>query len=513
MRAIKTISSLIQSERYLFLLLLTPFIYMFLLVVFNGIPDLPNSGDSALLELNTRNVFSRGILLGPYSRFIFFHPGPLYFQLRYPVYELFGQMNSSLLIATLIIQSACLFFTWRTVKGIKKGLTATLFSLCAALYLLTTEKTIWLSEWNPHIIIFPFMLFIVAMAASASGRLKYLVTAVVAGSFAAQTHISVIPSMAVLTIAAMVFAVYPWFLSSRRNSNFQKKPVLISIGVLLVLWAAPIYQQFFPGNGEGNMTRIVHYFSESTPYVDHSRAFALWSSVLTDMELGDQAGQGLRGAVIALRVLLLAAMFIIQRKKGDRPFLAALALFLLMLHMVSWFSVLQIRGELHSYLIQWMGVIPLLSLFVILSAIADRAGQSAVKYMKIAATVFLVYSAVALPIKIRDFYRTELHPSWQNEIAVRELSEQLRNNLEWDGETFYVISLVTTDQWPIMFGLLNSMEKMDLPVGVEDNLLYIPTPVPEGMHPRTLHLGVLNQQGLMMPGLAANWNGIGLILQ
>ena len=239
----------------------------------------------------------------------------------------------------------------------------------------------------------------------------------------------------------------------------------------------------------------------------------MWSSVLTDMELGDQAGQGLRGAVIALRVLLLAAMFIIQRKKGDRPFLAALAFFLLMLHMVSWFSVLQIRGELHSYLIQWMGVIPLLSLFVILSAIADRAGQSAVKYMKIAATVFLVYSAVALPIKIRDFYRTELHPSWQNEIAVRELSEQLRNNLEWDGETFYVISLVTTDQWPIMFGLLNSMEKMDLPVGVEDNLLYIPTPVPEGMHPRTLHLGVLNQQGLMMPGLAANWNGIGLILQ
>jgi hypothetical protein len=48
---------------------------------------------------------------------------------------------------------------------------------------------------------------------------------------------------------------------------------------------------------------------------------------------------------------------------------------------------------------------------------------------------------------------------------------------------------------------------------VEDNLLYVPTPVPAGMEPRTLYLGILNEQGYTLPGLVAEWNGVGLILR
>lgn len=514
MASTESLKTLISFEKLLFLLVLTPFIYIGANVFLNGVPDLPNAGDAALLELSTRNVFSSGILVGPYSRFIFFHPGPLYYQLRYPLYMIMGQRNSSLLIVTVLLQMLCLFFAWKTIREISDRNLSIVFSVSAALYLLAADKALWLSEWNPYIVILPFMLFTISMAAVASGRFKYLVTAVAAGSLAAQTHISVIPSMAVVSVFTILFAVYPWFVSNRRSNKFEGRWILVSIGLFLLLWAAPLYQQFFPGDGQGNMTRIVHYFQESSPEVDSRRAFIMWSSIITTMELGGrESSDALRISVISLRLILLLVSFRFLRRRGDRPFLSSMALFCAALHGMSWISVMQIRGELNDYLLQWIGVLPVMSLFVILGTIQLLLKPNRMKFAGAAAVIMLVYSAVALPLKVSDFYRAELHPSWENEITTDELAKQLEENLNWNDNTFYVISLVTTDQWPIMFGLLNSMEKNGRPVGVEDNLLYVHTPAPEGMTTRILHLGVLNEQGYVMPGLAAEYNGTGLILQ
>jgi len=507
------ILSVLKSDRFLFLLIMTPFIYMTFAVLYHGVPDLPNSGDAALLELSTRNVFSRGILLGPYSRFPFFHPGPMYFQLRYPVYTLFGEKNASLLIATVLIQVLSLFFGWKAVNGLSRGSLTTMFTVSAALFLLSTDKSVWLSEWNPYIVVLPFMLYSVSMAAVASGRVNYLFAAVVSGSFAAQTHLSVIPSMALIGFLSMAILLYPRIVSSLKISMFQWKTLLFCMGILLVLWSAPLYQQFFPGEGEGNMTSIVNYFRAYSPDVNPQRAIAIWSESLTNMELGSiQAGETLRITVIMVRVLLLLASFAFLRKKGDKPFLACMALFCAALHGMSFLSVMQIRGELNDYLIQWAGVVPMLSLFVLLGTFTVIMGPGRERYLQRAGAAILVISAVALPIRSSDFFRAELHPSWEREIAVGELSDQLLNNLNWTGNTFYELNLVTTDQWPVMFGILNSLDKRDLPIGVVDNMLYVPVPVPEGNTSRILLIGTLNEAGMALPGMAARWNDVGLTL-
>ena len=190
-----------------------------------------------------------------------------------------------------------------------------------------------------------------------------------------------------------------------------------------------------------------------------------------------------------------------------------MSLICLVLHGTSIVSVLQIRGALNDYLLEWMAIIPALSLFTLLGAAVTLTPQRFLSWGKWAAAAFLAYTAVVLPVRASDYFRVDLHPSWEREIAVGELSDQLEQNLNWSGNDFYVISLVNTDQWPVMFGILNSMEKSGLPVGVEDNLLYVPTPVPAGMEPRTLYLGILNEQGYTLPGLVAEWNGVGLILR
>lgn len=514
MKILPLLQAVLSREKWMFLLLFTPFLYISIIFLVNGVPDFPNSGDAALLELNTRNVFSRGILLGPYSRFPFFHPGPLYFQLRYPIYTIFGCRNSSFLFVTVVIQALSLFLCWKIAREVGNGSLALFFAASAAMYLLSTDKSIWLSEWNPYIVILPFMLYTVSMAAFASGLLKYIPLAIVSGSLAAQTHISVIPSMMVIGAFAVLCFIYPWTVSSRKSSSFVWKPVLIGAGLLLLLWAAPLYQQLFPGDGQGNMTSIVDFFRETPPDVNSQRASAMWSSSLTGLELGSfDSSASTENLLIAIRLLLLLACFIYLRKRGDRPFLAASALICIILHGTSLMSVMQIRGELNGYLVQWSGIIPPLAAFVFLGTIAQLLKPSGVIVLKALAALFLVFAAVVLPFRTSDFYRSELHPSWEREIAVRELAEQLRLNLDWTGNDFYVITLVSTEQWPVMFGLLNSFEKLDLPVGIEDNFLYIPVPVPEGMRARTLYLGTLNEQGLVMPGLSANWNGTGLILE
>ena len=161
----------LQNWKVPFFLLMTPFLYITIAVLASGVPDLPNSGDAALLELSTRNVFSKGILLGPYSRFLFFHPGPMYFQLRYPVYSLFGQRNYSLAIATGLIQVLCIFFAMESAR--KAGKCSALLAVSIALHFLSTDKSVWLSEWNPYIVTLPFMLFVVSSAAFASGRFRF----------------------------------------------------------------------------------------------------------------------------------------------------------------------------------------------------------------------------------------------------------------------------------------------------------------------------------------------------
>ncbi len=262
------------------------------------------------------------------------------------------------------------------------------------------------------------------------------------------------------------------------------------------------------------MTRIVRFFEESSPELNGTRALAAWTSVMTRTELGTgEAPPWTRYSVIGLRCALLAAAFLFLRRRGSRPFLASMALVCLALHGVSFLSVSQIRGALNDYLLEWMAIIPALSLFTLLGTAAAAAPQKFVNWGKWAAAAFLVYAAVVLPVRASDYFRVDLHPSWEREIAVGELSDQLEQNLNWSGNDFYVISLVNTDQWPVMFGILNSMEKSGLPVGVEDNLLYVPTPVPAGMEPRTLYLGILNEQGYTLPGLVAEWNGVGLILR
>lgn len=516
-------------SRASFLIFALPLLYMCFVVLSQGVPDMPNAGDSALLELSTRNLFSRHILLGPYSRFFFFHPGPLYFFVRFPLYILSGCRTSSFLITTSLLVMASVLGAWHMVRKRLGGTAALLFSVCIAFYLLQADKAVWLSDWNPYVITFPVLLFSVSAAAFAARFKGAFWMMVLSGSFVAQTHLAGIPALATAFAVGLLCMVYQWMITLRKSSAppIVWKQYLLGMVLLVMLWLPPVYQQI-SAEGKGNMTKIQEFFQEGTPDIGSSEAFTAWSSTLSRSELAGyffprlirRDPEGVTALlIVAVRLLLLSVAFSLLRRRGDQPFISALVLVCIGMHGATWYSVTQIRGELNSYLTEWISIISPLSAFVILfsflTLFREKLQKMKIKpvYFSAALLTVLVLVTSQTVEDVTGYFRTELHPSWENEIAVRELSGQLSTALDKNGTDFYILNLQTQQSWAVLFGVMNQLEKQGYPIGVQDNYMYVHTPVPEGMNPRTLYIGVFGEEQTALPGLVASYNGTGLILQ
>ncbi len=524
---IRKITSWLQSDVFLFILMLFPFIYIIGKVLLSGVPDVTNSGDGALLEMSTRSLFSRRILLGPYSRFLFFHPGPLYFLIRYPFYMIMGQRNSSFLIVTSLISMASLFGSWFVVKKLLSKFASYLFIAVFALFLLNTDKVLWLSEWNPHIILFPVVLFSIAMAAVSCRNTKYLYLGVITGSFVAQTHIGGIPVLAGSFIIAVLCAVFPWIISSSKSKTNPRilKQLLISFVLVLLLWAPPIYHEI-TADEQGNFTAIKEFFNESQSDYDFETALEPWSNTLTRFELEGFDSQ-LRQYVlletapvtlIALRLLLLVVGFSLLRRKGKFGFLCALNLICIVMHGVSYYSISQIRGELNPYLFEWMKILAPLSLFAILVSFYTLFSDNRRlivfrKYITVVVIFFIAYSSVVLVRDVDGYFNVGSHDLQYAERVVQELSVPIGDLMAWQPESYFILKLQSRDCWQVFLGLMNKLEKEGYNICMEDNMWFTSTLPPDGTPIRILHIGSLNSTGVNNPGVIARYNDIGVILQ
>jgi hypothetical protein len=517
------------SELLLFVLVLVPFLYVAANVVTSGVPDVVNSGDGALLEMSTRSLFSRGILLGPYSRFLFFHPGPIYFAVRYPLYMLLGQRNSSFLLTTVLISVLSLFAGWYIVRRFTGRLFSVVFASAVALYLLNTDKILWLSEWNPHIIMFPVLLYLLAMAAVSLRKVKYIYTAVISGSFVAQTHIGSIPLLASIAAAAIVFAVFPVIISpeKKRWVKHDWKHLLLGTALLLLLWAPPLYEEF-SSDSNGNLTVIREFLENSEPDQDLSTSLAPWSSILSGTEMSrfmrilrarnPEIMETLPIVVIALRLLFLSVGYSLLRRRGKFRFLSALSLICILAHGATLYSVSQIRGELFVYLVEWMNVISILSMFAIITAILamfNDYGKSVKmkKYVGMVLAAFIVVSSVVVTIDTGGYFNMELDPSWSNEIAVQEISTQLAGYIDRQSDECYLMKLESQECWPVMMGLMNTLEKQGYHICMEDNVYFVSTLPPRGVETKILRLGTLTARGGNNPNLVARSGNVGVIAQ
>ena len=220
-------------------------------------------GDHAILQLSVRQVGREPVLLGSYSRFGFYHPGPLAAYLLAVPYRLLGGAYESLSIGALLINAASLAGIAAVLRRRLGRATALWGMTVLAVTLRTLEPGLLRDSWNPLLPVLPFLLLVLLGWTALRGDAWALPLAVLPASLAVQSHVGYLAPVA--AVAGVV--CIGLFLRVRRlgpraavrcpGARRRVAALLASAGVATLLWTPPIIQQL---TGEpGNVGQILLY--------------------------------------------------------------------------------------------------------------------------------------------------------------------------------------------------------------------------------------------------------------
>ena len=221
------------------------------------------TGDNALNELAVRDLGRYAILLGPFSRSGWSHPGPLFYYLIWIPYRLFGSNSAAMLAGALLINAAALGIAIVVAQRWAGRALAVPVAVVCGLIVVHLPDGYLSSPWNPSVTALPFGAFLVVAWAATCGDRWALPAAVFIGTFCVQTHIGYAP----LVIPVMLWCVW-------RALRDRRTPLGASLGprgltalwwaivVLALVWAPVVIEQLT--RDPGNIRVIARYFRDST---------------------------------------------------------------------------------------------------------------------------------------------------------------------------------------------------------------------------------------------------------
>lgn len=217
---------------------------IFVLIAWRSDPKL--GGDLALLEMWTRSAAQGDASLGPYSRFVWNHPGPSVFYWFAPFYFASGQAIGGLGVAAVAMVVTSLVASVICVVRQRGTVGAVAMVLVGAWFHVSLGTDWYDNMWNPVMIVVPTILVGLAAAACHAGSPRWILVVAVAGTFAVQTHLGAVPVVACFAGLAAVAAVR----GLRNDGRAWRRPAGAAVVVLLLMWALPLYEQSTrdPGN-------------------------------------------------------------------------------------------------------------------------------------------------------------------------------------------------------------------------------------------------------------------------
>lgn len=334
-------------------------------------PAILTKSDIAVTELYVQLATDGNLLLGPYSRFQWHHPGPLYFWLQVPFYAMSGQRGTGLYAGALAINLASLAVLAWVLLRVNRGVLAV--TILAAWFLFAWRDRFTIaSPWTGHLPVLATMTFVVLAAAVASGRRWMFPLVVLFGSFIAQTHVALVPLVIVLSLWALAGAIVTEDEDAPRLS-----PVLqTSAWVLAALWLLPVAEEL--AHSPGNLARLWRFFvtgaGSGQPY---STACAAYSYALVGVLRPDlytpYGGHfpftHLRwGIPVAIAEVIALGVVGVLALRARRRFDASVALTAFVASVVSLWSITRIQGDIVDHEIFWIVPLGALNLGILAAA-------------------------------------------------------------------------------------------------------------------------------------------------
>jgi hypothetical protein len=346
------------------LVALTPFAVGAYSIVERGFRAGALFGDRALIALSAHDAWRAPVLLGPYSRFYWHHPGPLYFYVLNLWSSLFGGGTLGLVLTATAINAAAAGGI--LVLAHRRGGRPLVVwaSLLLTAYLVAIEP-IPFDIWNPSATLLPFLLVLLLAWSVACRDWWTAPWLALVASFAVQTHVGLVPGVAM----AIGFAVFVSVWRQRRREaplraderRSIRRSATASIAITIVVWLPPLIEQLT--SREGNLTALARFFTRpGSPHTFSEgitntalQATLMLRSVFEAVSLRADAHQGLVLAVV-LSAVAFAAAVTAARKARAADVLVLLILLAVELA-VGIYAVTRIVGPIQFYLVQWISAV------------------------------------------------------------------------------------------------------------------------------------------------------------
>ncbi len=441
-----------------------------ILVARGGGPVTPVS-DTAVIESFTLYASRAQLLVGPYSRYGWHHPGPLYFYLLAPVYTLAGSSTPGLSAGALLINLASIVvLAWVLVRTAGGWLTVAV-TASMAVYVWRLAPLL-VSPWNPLVVVLPLAALTVIAAAVASGDHGLAPLGVALASFVMQTHLGVVPTA--LAVSA-VLALATWH-AAREAIPRSRRAAIIAVAVAAVLWAVPLSEQV--SASPGNMTALWRFFS--TPDRGHqtmATTYAAWSDMVTGIARPDfhiAGGSPFRRSrwrpartVAGCEVAALTAIALIARRRR-RQFEAAWASVLLLALAIAFAAVTRIHDEIIDHEVFWISALGALAAATIVAAAAAWWSEAPKRLGVCAAVGACALAAYVGFGELSAVTKRTIDPD-----PARRAAAVIGDALERRVRSTGVRPLIQIDQdeWPVAAGALLHLQRSRLAFAVEDDWL------------------------------------------
>ena len=346
------------------------------------------SSDNAANELTVRDIGTRMVLLGPFSRHGWSHPGPAFAYLMAIPYRIFGSDSAAMLVGALLVNAvaiAAIVLVARRWGGLTLAVPVT---LGMTVLTVTLPRDFLQDPWNPFVTVLPFGAFSCSSWASTLGDRWALPVACAVGTFCVQTHIGYAAPVAVLLVGAIGKAVHDRDLPRVGGDGRRGLTMLgIAAAVLAVMWLPPVYDEI--AHAHGNLTAITEYFRDagqppqgirsaarSSEHSSRSHRTGCSDCVASTPSRVSPRRCGQTPIPVLLVAFAAAGVVAFRRHYVE---LRAAVVVLAVTILVGAGAVAQIIGTMTEYRLRWLWVLAVLTVGVTVAVALRRTAESSVR--------------------------------------------------------------------------------------------------------------------------------------
>lgn len=477
-----------HARLLLCLLAFMPFLPGARQILVEGVPEVLVTGDAATLELRILHAGQGKQLLGPYSRFLWSHPGPAMFYLALPFYEILHRRGPAVNVFVFVASLGCAVSLVLSARKLRGSFFAVLVALLLGVYLLVGVPFAMSSGWNPSVPMLPLALLMMLGARLAVGSSPAVLLAFVfLASAIVQTHVGYLAAVLAVSAVAATGTAGRWLWPSATPGaagawRRRAWAGLAAVALFVACWAPPLIEQATVH--PGNLSELFGFFTR--PHrADHSWA-AAFVEVLRKLAVMPLAlgrifhsfalpdGPPLSWPTVqwlgwAQLALLLGSSLVAVRRRD--PVLGVLAALSAGCFLAAISAVREIRGQFYPYLLEWISTIGFL-VASLGAACLDRAwARSGFSRWGAGAVAGVLF--VGLSVAVGDaFGKAQIFPP--HDLPAEQLAQGVERGLAARPQVRRpVVHIVSPDVWPVGLAVVLHLEKAGIRVAVDRRWLYM----------------------------------------